>query len=123
LLRIGHEPILPYPDQISHPTRHLRTLTWVSADPREVLSRPAPPPDRTLAYGTGPDQVLDARLPPGVPDQPLVVFLHGGFWRAVWHRRHAGPLAARGYPVACLEYRRTGQPGGGCWAHAPDRSC
>jgi acetyl esterase/lipase len=137
LLRIGHDPILPYPDQISHPTRHLRTLTRVSAHPRGVLSRPAPPPDRTLAYGTGPDQVLDirlppdqvldvrlppdqvldVRLPPGVPDRPLVVFLHGGFWRAAWDRRHAGPLAAdlaaRGYPMACLEYRRTGQPDGG----------
>jgi acetyl esterase/lipase len=46
-----------------------------------------------------------------------VVFLHGGFWRAAWDRTHVGPLAAdlaaRGYPVACPEYRRTGQPGGG----------
>jgi len=90
----------------------------VSADPEEVLSRPAPAPDRTLAYGDGPEQVVDVRLPPaGVPRRRLVVFLHGGFWRAAYDRSHAGPLAAdlaaRGYPVACLEYRRTGQPGGG----------
>jgi acetyl esterase/lipase len=57
-------------------------------------------------------------MPPhGVPVGPLVVFLHGGFWRAEWDRAHAGPLAAdlavRGYPVACLEYRRIGQPDGG----------
>jgi acetyl esterase/lipase len=48
---------------------------------------------------------------------PLVVFLHGGFWRAAWDRTHVAPLAAdlarRGYGVACPEYRRTGAPGGG----------
>jgi acetyl esterase/lipase len=48
---------------------------------------------------------------------PLVVFLHGGFWRAAWDRTHVAPLAAdlagRGYRVACPEYRRTGAPGGG----------
>jgi acetyl esterase/lipase len=90
----------------------------VSADPEEVLSRPAPPPDRTLAYGDGPEHVFDVRMPPaGVPQRTLVVFLHGGFWRAAYDRSHVGPLAAdlasRGYPVVCLEYRRTGQPGGG----------
>ena len=84
---------------------------------RDALSQPTPPPDRTLAYGPGPDQVLDLRLPFVASTLPLVVFLHGGFWRAAWDRAHTGPLAAdlalRGFPVACLEYRRTGQPGGG----------
>jgi acetyl esterase/lipase len=60
---------------------------------------------------------MDLRLPLVATAQPLVVFLHGGFWRAAWDRSHVGPLAAdlaaRGYPVACLEYRRTGQSGGG----------
>jgi acetyl esterase/lipase len=62
--------------------------------------------------------VIDLRLP-GTPVQegPLVVFLHGGFWRAAYDRGHAGPLAAdlasRGYPVAAVEYRRIGQEGGG----------
>ncbi|MEQ4300657.1 alpha/beta hydrolase [Plantactinospora sp. B6F1] len=87
------------------------------ADPREVLTRPAPPPDRCLRYGTGPEQVADLRLPATGPALPLVVVVHGGFWRAEYDRRHTDPLAAdlagRGYPVAQLEYRRTGQPGGG----------
>ncbi|MEU7970428.1 alpha/beta hydrolase [Micromonospora sp. NPDC049089] len=87
-------------------------------DPRAVLTRPAPEPDRTVAYGDHPDQVADLRLPAGTgPARPLVVVLHGGFWRAEYDRRHTGPLAAAlaadGYPVAQLEYRRTGQPGGG----------
>jgi len=96
-------------------------------DPREVLTRPAPPPDRVLRYGPGPDHVADLWLPVPRPDEghgggavvaaPLVVFLHGGFWRAAFDRSHAGPLAsalARGGYAACVpEYRRTGQPGGG----------
>ncbi|WCN81466.1 alpha/beta hydrolase family protein [Micromonospora sp. LH3U1] len=88
------------------------------ADPRAVLTRPAPEPDGTVAYGDHPDQVADLRRPAGTgPARPLVVVLHGGFWRAEYDRRHTGPLAAAlaacGYPVAQLEYRRTGQPGGG----------
>ncbi|PWR07623.1 alpha/beta hydrolase [Micromonospora acroterricola] len=88
------------------------------ADPRAVLTRPAPAPDRTVAYGDHPDQVADLRLPAGSGSaRPLVVVVHGGFWRAEYDRRHTGPLAAAlaaaGYPVAQLEYRRTGQPGGG----------
>lgn len=71
-----------------------------------------------LAYGDHPDQVIDVRLPAaGSPSRPLVIFVHGGFWRAAWDRTHTGPLtaglAAKGWPVASIEYRRVGQPGGG----------
>ncbi|WP_329105894.1 prolyl oligopeptidase family serine peptidase [Micromonospora sp. NBC_01699] len=88
-------------------------------DPRAVLSRAAPVPDATVRYGDGPDQVADVRLPAalGGPARPLVVVIHGGFWRSEYDRGHTSPLAAdlaaRGYPVAQLEYRRTGQVGGG----------
>src|SRR5688572_24932971 len=92
----------------------------MTRDPREVLTRPAPAPDLTLRYGDHPDHVIDLRLPTdgaAGPGRPLVVFLHGGFWRAAFDRSHAGPLAAdlagRGYPVAVVEYRRVGQEGGG----------
>ncbi|MGN9894294.1 alpha/beta hydrolase family protein [Micromonospora sp. L31] len=88
------------------------------ADPRAVLTRPAPPPDETLAYGDHPEQIVDLRRPAGDGRaRPLVAVLHGGFWRAEYDRTHTGPLAtalaALGWPVAQLEYRRTGQPGGG----------
>lgn len=85
----------------------------------EVLSRPAPRPDFTVCYGPHPDHIADVRVPPAgrEPTGPLVVFIHGGFWRAAYDRSHAAPLAAdlagRGYPVATIEYRRVGQPGGG----------
>jgi acetyl esterase/lipase len=101
-------------------------------DPREVLTRPAPPPDQVLGYGPGPDHVADLWLPDsGAAGEssrraaqrgrraaaPLVIFLHGGFWRAAFDRSHAGPLASAladaGYAVCVPEYRRTGQAGGG----------
>jgi acetyl esterase/lipase len=87
-------------------------------DSRGILTRPAPPPDLTVSYGDHPDQVIDIRLPgPGWAARPLVIFVHGGFWRATWDRAHVGPLAAdltaRGWPVATIEYRRTGEEGGG----------
>src|SRR6185312_13554455 len=82
----------------------------------DVLTRPAPPPDVVLRYGDHPDHVIDLRLP-AVATGPLVIFIHGGFWQAAYDRAHTGPLAAalaaRGHPVACPEYRRVGQPGGG----------
>lgn len=86
-------------------------------DASEVLTRPAPPPDLTLRYGPDAEHVVDVRLPPGDGPAPLVVVVHGGFWRAAYDRAHAGPqsvaLAAAGYAVATVEYRRVGTPGGG----------
>jgi acetyl esterase/lipase len=88
------------------------------ADPREVLSRPAPPPDTTLHYGELPEHVADVYLPEAHHDTgTLVVVVHGGFWRAQYDRAHVRPLshalAAAGCTVASIEFRRSGQPGGG----------
>jgi acetyl esterase/lipase len=83
------------------------------------LSRPSPPPDITLRYGPADDHIADLRLPsnPGTSPAPLVLFLHGGFWRAQYDRLHTGSLtsalATAGYLVCTPEFRRTGQPGGG----------
>ncbi|NJC68971.1 alpha/beta hydrolase [Planosporangium thailandense] len=89
----------------------------MTADPREVLTRWAPDPDFTVRYGTHPDQVADVRLPADEPTGPLIIFIHGGFWKAEYDRKHVGPLAvdlaARGYPVVTIEFRRIGQEGGG----------
>ena len=89
---------------------------------RDILTRPAPPPDAVLRYGPDRDHVADLRLPAvseAVPAAaaPLVLFLHGGFWRAAYDRAHTGPLAtalaADGFAVCTPEYRRIGQAGGG----------
>lgn len=92
-------------------------------DPREILTRPAPPPDLTVRYGEHADHVIDVRLPPDTRPAPLVVLLHGGFWRAEFDRTHTGPmgsdLARRGHVVAAPEYRRVSEPGDG-WPHTFD---
>jgi acetyl esterase/lipase len=86
--------------------------------PADVLSRRARPPDLALRYGPE-DQAADLWLPPHGWHGPaqLILFLHGGFWRAAYDRTHAGPLAealsAAGLAVCLPEYRRLGQPGGG----------
>ncbi|WP_053803499.1 alpha/beta hydrolase family protein [Streptomyces rimosus] len=71
-------------------------------------------PDATLAYGPHPDQVIDLYGP--AADGPVVLLLHGGFWRAAYDRTHLSPLAAElarhGLPVALAEYRRAGAGGG-----------
>ncbi len=90
----------------------------MARDPTEVLSRPAPPPDLTLRYGSGAEHVVDVRLPRhGTGRRPLVVVVHGGFWRAAYDRGHTGPqasaLADAGFVVAVPEYGRVGQAGGG----------
>jgi acetyl esterase/lipase len=99
--------------------------------PSDVLTRAARPPDRVLRYGPHREQFADLRLPvwsEGAesssgsagewrPEWPVVIFLHGGFWRAAFDRTHTGPLAealaAAGFAVCTPEYRRTGQPGAG----------
>jgi acetyl esterase/lipase len=79
-----------------------------------VLNRPAPAPDLTVPYGALPEQVIDLRFPPGplAARPPVMVLVHGGFWRPAYDRQHLGPmasaLAAAGYVVAVPEYRRAG---------------
>ena len=84
---------------------------------QDVLVRPAPVADARLAYGPGPGQFGDLRLPPGAGPHRLVIVLHGGFWRAAYDLAHSGhlcaALAAAGLATWSLEYRRVGQPGGG----------
>jgi len=81
------------------------------AEDRSVLDRPAAPPDGVVAYGKHPDQVIDVWYGGGAA--PVVVLLHGGFWRPQWDRTHLRPMAQAlrdaGWTVAVPEYRR--EPG------------
>lgn len=73
-------------------------------------------PPKTLAYGTGPDQVGDLRIPDGGGPYPVVVLFHGGFWRQIWGRdlmdRLSVDLTQRGYATWNVEFRRIPPVGG-----------
>ncbi len=84
----------------------------------DILTLPAPPADARIAYGRDPQQFGDLRLPAtGVGPHPVVVLLHGGYWRARYDLAYFGhaaaDLTARGSATWNLEYRRGGKPGGG----------
>lgn len=84
-----------------------------------VLEARRPRARRVLRYGPAPEQIADVYRAGG----PLVVLVHGGFWRARYDRVHARPLAAaladRGFDVLLPEYRRIGDAGGG-WPGTSD---
>lgn len=73
-------------------------------------------PVLTERYGADRAQVGDLWLPAGAGPHPVVVVLHGGFWRAAYDRGLGAPLARdlarRGFAAWNLEYRRVGAGGG-----------
>ena len=86
--------------------------------PSDILTPPPPPADARVRYGGDESHFIDLRLPqPGVSAPPLVMNIHGGFWRARYDLAHAGhfcaALTARGLATANVEYRRVGNEGGG----------
>ena len=89
--------------------------------PRADLFTLEPPPaDARLRYGADDPvhQFGDLRLPAGDGPFPVVVGIHGGFWRAAWDLTYFGHVcAALTRSLGCatwnLEYRRVGQSGGG----------
>ena len=56
-------------------------------------------------------------MPPVEGPHPVVVVIHGGFWRAKYDLEHIGHMAAaltgEGYATWSIEYRRVGNGGGG----------
>lgn len=86
----------------------------------DILTLPPPPADARLAYGSEPNQLLDLRLPSSKQKSklphPLIINIHGGYWRAKYNLDHAGhlcaALCAKGLATANLEYRRVGNDGG-----------
>jgi acetyl esterase/lipase len=67
-------------------------------------------------YGDDPSQVGELYLPDGDQPTPVVVVLHGGFWRDRYDRHLmddlCADLSARGLAAWNLEYRRLGSGGG-----------
>ena len=70
-----------------------------------------------LAYGPEPLQFGELYLPNKKGPHPLVILIHGGYWRARYGldlmTGLAQDLAARAIAAWNIEYRRVGDPGGG----------
>ncbi|MBB6172285.1 acetyl esterase/lipase [Nocardiopsis mwathae] len=83
------------------------------------------PVSATLCYGRHPSQVIHVRQPDTDADAPfpVAVLLHGGWWRDRFDTRLMEPIAAdlaeAGWLVWNIEYRRTGEDGGG-WPQTLD---
>lgn len=90
---------------------------WIYTNPIHVVSAPAGllPAERAVtpsfadvAYGAEPRQKLDLFLPKDAKGVPLVLFLHGGNWRAGDKARYRGlaeSLRDLGIGVALANYR------------------
>jgi acetyl esterase/lipase len=84
----------------------------------DILTVSPPPADKRIAYGSDPNQFFDLRLSKSKSKgpYPLILNIHGGFWRARYNLDHAGhlcaALTAKGLATANLEYRRVGNEGG-----------
>lgn len=70
-----------------------------------------------LFYGAGEQHYGDLSLPEGAGPFPVVLLVHGGFWKAAYGLHLMDEMAedfvARGYAVWNIEYRRVGHDGGG----------
>ena len=83
----------------------------------DILTLPPPPADARIAYGNDPHQFGDLRLPKSKGSHPVVMNVHGGYWRNKYDLAHAGhlcaALTAKGMATWNIEYRRVGDEGGG----------
>lgn len=95
-----------------------------NVDFSEVETLPVRQPDARLAYGSDALQFgllwlpeADSRVAAVHPGAPVVVLIHGGCWLNAYDINHtfalSTALAQAGYAVWSLEYRRTGDDGGG----------
>jgi acetyl esterase/lipase len=81
-----------------------------------IFDEAPPPADARIPYGSNKNQFLDLRLPNSRERKPVVLFVHGGFWRAQYDLLHAGHVCAAltkaGIATLNLEYRRLNDGGG-----------
>jgi len=81
----------------------------MGVEDRSVFDLEVVRPARTDSYGKASEQVIDFYFPNELV-KPLVILIHGGFWRPEYDRKHLTPLsqalATSGWPVALIEYRR-----------------
>ena len=93
--------------------------------PADLLKIPVAPGARRIAYGAGPLQFGELRVPAGKGPHPVAIIVHGGCWMAKLGnlddravaldllRPIAEELTKVGIATWNLEYRRLGSDGGG----------
>ena len=77
---------------------------WVSDSEQVVQDLPC---TLDVAYGDGPVEILDIFHPRGGGPAPVLMFFHGGYWRAgdkSWFRYLAKPFVERGAMVVVPRY-------------------
>jgi acetyl esterase/lipase len=93
--------------------------TRLAAAPRAMADQSAP---TRYAYGDHPSQYAELSVPAGTAKVPVVVIIHGGYWRLGYGAELGRPLAVdlvgRGYAALNVEYRRVGDGGG--WPQTGD---
>ena len=92
--------------------------TAANPDFDAVLALPSGQPDARFSYGPAASQFAESWLPAdGTTPAPVVVLIHGGCWLSDYTIEHSHPAATAlrdaGFAVWNVEYRRSGEPGGG----------
>jgi acetyl esterase/lipase len=113
----GSSPTTNRTDATVTPTTGAPTMADPSAnEPTTTSLIPDSSSTVRISYGDGPQQFGDLSIPGGDTPVPVVVLIHGGFWRNQYDLTLMEPLADdlvdRGYAVWNLEYRRIGDDGG-----------
>ncbi len=89
-----------------------KTLSW-----SELSNMPMPAPGQRIAYGEGPQQFGELRVPNGKGPFPVIVLIHGGCWLNAFDYQYITRLAVwfsmHGVATWTIEYRRIGDEGGG----------
>jgi len=84
---------------------------------KSITELPVSQPDNSMAYGDDPLQHGLVWLSKTTTHKPLIILIHGGCWLNAFGVDHVYPMATAlsqtGHPVWALEYRRTGDAGGG----------
>jgi acetyl esterase/lipase len=84
---------------------------------QSILEFEPPKADQRIHYGSDPLQFAELRFSSGKKPWPVVMNIHGGFWRSAYDLGHTGHFCAgltkAGFATYNVEYRRVGHSGGG----------
>ncbi len=84
---------------------------------REILDIAPPPCHERIQYGPGEFHFGELRVPAGAGPHPVVIVIHGGFWRPAFDLVYMGHVCAAltgfGFATWNIEYRRMTHEGGG----------